>query len=70
MNGSKMSKMQFLDAKFAISLLLTDVKDKVLLCHQLKPESVFQCCKPCDKECQDLENSYNDFKCEQAGGKA
>ena len=60
-------------------MLVTDVRDKILLCHQLKfvptyyhcgLESVFQCCKPCDKECQDLENSYNDFKCEQAGGKA
>ena len=27
------------------------------------------CCKPCDSNCRDLENSYNDANCIDKGGK-
>merc|ERR1712137_1502319 len=31
--------------------------------------SNIRCCKPCDRSCQNLENSYNDKACSDKGGK-
>merc|ERR1712133_114730 len=31
--------------------------------------SSIRCCKPCDRSCQNLENSYNDKACTDKGGK-